>query len=1090
MINIYWYRAAICFLICFYFPALVNATIERRGVPDHSEYDINRIENLSSTEQVGDYQAFNRSQNIVSKFDNRGVHLRPNTKDESVWHLTLSLVGFGHSGAVQPLNFTRDSPAHVAGNRIEFTRDGLTEWYENTEKGLEHGITIFTPPVRSKGEASSLVIEMQLTGSLVPRLRRNAKSLTLYDKNDSAVLQYDGLKVWDSRDRILSAELRVTVGKGDDHSYRVAIAVDDSQAVYPITIDPIFSYAKKFERLEWAWMNGFGYSVAINGDTILVGSPLGSKDNVGSVGTAYIYYPNLNGDLWGQSKKLSASNGISVDNFGYSVAIDDDTAVVCSNDYLWTDGGTKQAYIYYRNQGGIDNWGEVKIISMGSTTRFGDSVAINGDTLVVGDGRAYTNGLSTGAAYVYGRNQGGPDAWGLVKKIVSNDASDQDNFGYSVSIDGDTIAVGAYRDDDSGSNCGSVYMFERNNSGADNWGQLKKILSSDSAAEDQFGWGVAIKGDILVVGSPYDDDDGNSSGAAHVFQRNFGGADNWGQFRKLTASNAEEEARFGASVSIDGDSIIVGAPGANIFGSKGAAYVFERNAGGLDNWGEFKILYSSTGATLGRAVGISTDTVVIGDYWNRDNGFWGGAAFVHERDHGGADNWGEVKELLPLAVAELPGNHFGKSVDIDEDIAVVGAYSGRDIFGSNFGIAYIFERDHLGINSWGQFKILQAGSEGAYGDNFGWSVRVSENLVLVGAPYDDDNGSNSGSAYIFDRYYDGGNDDWGYDRVKKLLASDGAASDYFGYSVDISGGIAVVAAYRDDDNGTDSGSVYIYERDAGGTDKWGEVKKITSFDGIASDYFGFSVAASGSIIAVGAYGDDDKGSSSGSVYIYERNTDGPGAWGLMNKVNAPDGAASDYFGYAVSLSGSMLLVGAYGDDDKGSGSGSAYIFEKNAGGINNWGFVKKLLAIDGTSGDSFGHAVNISNDRAVVGAYYDDNGATNSGSAYVFLRNEGGSINWGQVDKLTAEDPMASSYFGDAVAIFGDTVIAGAYMHDDFGSDSGAAYVYAISADDCVGDFDTDGDIDGADLRSFAVNNQGIAYQDFALNFGKADCPH
>ena len=1067
---VYWYRIVVCLLICLCFPALMNGAIERKGTPDHSEYDISRFDNLSPAEQASDYQAFNRSQNIVAKFDNRGVHLRPNTKDESVWHLTLSIVGLGQSGAVQPLNFTGDSPVHVAGNRIEFTRGGLAEWYENSEKGLEHGITIFTSPVRPKGKPSSLVIEMQLTGSLVPRLRRNAKSLTLYDKNDSAVLQYDGLKVWDSRDRILPAELRVTAGKGDDHSYRVAIAVDDSQAVYPITVDPVFSYAKKLVRLEWSWHVQFGESVALNENIALVGSTNAGRDLVGTTGAAYVYYRNFEGNAWGLAKKITASNGVSGDRFSSSMAINGNTAVVCSN-----GNDHNRAYVYYRDQGGADNWGQVKIISMNAYI-FYNSAAIEADTLAVGTNE-YDNGGNVGAVFLYNRNLGGLDAWGLVKKITAEDGTSGNYFGGAVAIDGDMIAVGAYGDETNGSKSGAVYIFERNVGGPDNWGQVVKILPSDGSEGDNFGYALSLKGDTLVVGAWLDDDNGLNSGSAYVFQRDHGGINTWGQVKKLIADDVNEGDWFAESISMDGDTVVIGArPG---------AYVFKRDAGGIDNWGIVKKIF---GSSIGGAVDINSNTIIVGAPLNSDNGTSAGAAFIHERDEGGTENWGQVKELLPIATTELPGDHFGKSVDIDGDVAAVGAYSAMDAYGLNYGAVYVFERDHLGIDNWGQFKKIQAFTEGAAGDNFGWSVRVSENLVLVGAPYDDDNGSSSGSAYIFDRYYDG-SDNWGYDRVKKLLASDGAASDYFGYSVDISGGIAVVAAYRDDDNGTDSGSVYIYERDAGGTDKWGEVKKITSFDGIASDYFGFSVAASGTIIAVGAYGDDDKGSSSGSVYIYERDTDGPGAWGLMNKVNAPDGAASDCFGYAVSLSGSMLLVGAYGDDDKGSGSGSAYIFEKDAGGINNWGFVKKLLALDGTAGDAFGHAVNISNDRAVVGAYYDDYGATNSGSAYVFLRNEGGPDNWGQVDKLTAEDPMASSYFGDAVAIFGDTVIAGAYMHDDFGSDSGAAYVYAISADDCVGDFDGDGDVDGSDLRVYIDGGEYQNIADFAKGFGRVNCP-
>lgn len=137
-------------------------------------------------------------------------------------------------------------------------------------------------------------------------------------------------------------------------------------------------------------------------------------------------------------------------------------------------------------------------------------------------------------------------------------------------------------------------------------------------------------------------------------------------------------------------------------------------------------------------------------------------------------------------------------------------------------------------------------------------------------------------------------------------------------------------------------------------------------------------------MVAGAPYDDDKGSSSGSAYIFDRNYDGSGdGWGYdrVKKITASDGAAGDCFGWSVDISGGVAVVGAYGDDDKGSGSGSAYIFQKDAGGTNNGGFVKKLLALDGAAGDAFGHAVSISGDRAVVGAYNDDDVASSSGSA-------------------------------------------------------------------------------------------------------------
>ncbi|MBU1692919.1 MAG: FG-GAP repeat protein [Verrucomicrobia bacterium] len=216
-------------------------------------------------------------------------------------------------------------------------------------------------------------------------------------------------------------------------------------------------------------------------------------------------------------------------------------------------------------------------------------------------------------------------------------------------------------------------------------------------------------------------------------------------------------------------------------------------------------------------------------------------------------------------------------------------------------------------------------SDAATGDSFGCSVAVAGDVAVVGADGDDDVGSASGSAYVFERNA-GGTNAWG--QVAKLTASDAAAGDWFGYSVSVAGDVALVGARRDGDAGNASGSAYVFERDAGGTNAWGQVGKIVASDGTASDYFGSSVSLDGDVAVVGAYQDDDVGSASGSAYIFERNAGGTNAWGQVAKLTASDGAADDYFGHSVSVAGHVVVVGAYGDDDAGGGSGSAYVFEQ------------------------------------------------------------------------------------------------------------------------------------------------------------------
>jgi hypothetical protein len=395
-------------------------------------------------------------------------------------------------------------------------------------------------------------------------------------------------------------------------------------------------------------------------------------------------------------------------------------------------------------------------------------------------------------------------------------------------------------------------------------------------------------------------------------------------------------------------------------------------------------------------------------------------------------------QVAKLTASDAAGDdEFGWSVASSGDTAVVGAYLDGDA-GSASGSAYVFERNRDGTDAWGQVAKLTASDAAAF-DNFGNTVAVSGDTVVVGANGDDDGGDASGSAYIFERNQ-GGADAWG--QVAKLIASDAAADDQFGRSVAISVDTIAVGARWDDDNGSASGLAYIFERNQGGADAWGQVAKLIASDAAAGDEFGTAVAISGDTIVAGARWDDDAGNASGSAYTFVRSGN---AWEQIQKAAAADAATDDQFGWSVAISGDTAVVGAYLDDDGGNESGSAYVFERNQSGADSWGQVAKLTASDPAADDQFGWSVAISGDTVVVGAYLDDDGGSDSGSAYVFERNQGGADTWGQVAKLTASDDAADDNFGWSVGISGDTVAVGAVWDDDGGSDSGSAYIFGLT---------------------------------------------
>ena len=305
-------------------------------------------------------------------------------------------------------------------------------------------------------------------------------------------------------------------------------------------------------------------------------------------------------------------------------------------------------------------------------------------------------------------------------------------------------------------------------------------------------------------------------------------------------------------------------------------------------------------------------------------------------------------------------------------------------------------------------------SDGAASDYFGRAVAVGSGRIVVGSYADDDNGSNSGAAYIFD--LDG-------TELAKITASDGAAYDYFGKTVAVGSGRIVVCSPGDDDNGTSSGSFYIFDLDGN------QLAKITASDITSSQGFGDSVAVGCGRIVVGAYADDVIGSSSGTVYIYDLDGN------QLKKITASDGEAYDYFGRSVAVGNGRIVVGANGDDDNGSASGSAYIFDLDGNEL------KKITASDGDASEQFGISVDVGSGRIVVGAYQGDGNESFSGSAYIF------DLDGNQLAKITASDGMISDYFGRSVAVGSGRIVVGAYGDDGPNDDEslrGAAYIFGL----------------------------------------------
>lgn len=635
------------------------------------------------------WQARNPGQRWATEFDGRGFLAIP---DEGEWTWGLELISYG-VGAEQ---VTVDGSRSVAadGQRLNYQWDDrLEEWWINDERGLEHGYVISERPEPGKrAEATDpLRFHLATRGGLNPKVSVDALGVVFEDGDGLAILNYTGLKAWDADGQFLAS--RFEPGEAG----RVVLVVDDQEARYPVTIDPIAQQA--FLKAGNAGEGDtFGVSVAVSGDTIVVGAPFedsnttgvingpgGSSDNsAGNAGAVYVFVRN--GATWSQQAYLKAGNSDAGDNFGEAVAISGDAIVVgapfessgVQGVINGPDGSTDNtlpntgaAYVFVRNG---TTWSQQAYLKAGNSNGedfFGEAVAISGETIVVGaegersivagvingpGGSANNGAFSVGAAYVFGRDG---LFWSQQAYLKAGNAEGGDGFGASVGISGETIVVGAHFEDSNATGVlnssggsadnsapfsGAAYVFVRSGTA---WSQQAYLKAGNTDAEDIFGASVAISGDTVAVGavgeesnatgvnnSPGGSPDNSApeSGAAYVFVRS--GA-TWSQQAYLKAANTGLEDEFGESIALSGDKLVVGAPfeDSNATGvtvgnsgssddsldSSGAAYLFIRSGTTWSQEAFLKAAVPGSSDVFGRSAAISDGTIAVGAELERSN---------------------------------------------------------------------------------------------------------------------------------------------------------------------------------------------------------------------------------------------------------------------------------------------------------------------------------------------------------------------------------------------------------------------------------------------------------------------------------------
>ena len=353
----------------------------------------------------------------------------------------------------------------------------------------------------------------------------------------------------------------------------------------------------------------FGFSVFISGDNAIIGSPMDD----GESGSAYIF--EQEGSQWLEHTKLIASDGSYSDNFGWSVSISGDYAIVgaeCDTDNGIYNGS---AYIFKQEE---NQWIEQTKLTASDGDNyyvFGHSVWINDSYAFIGaPGASYENNDHVGAVYIFkleGSN------WIEYEKLVASDCGFSDEFGTSISVFGDYIIVGSPDNDGNDLWSGAAYIFKKE---GNNWVEQVKLIASDGATADHFGCSVSIFGNYAIVGAEWNDENGDQSGSVYIFERV---GESWIEYEKLIASYTTSEYTFGRDVSINGDYLVVGS---DTYDTNGLASIFELQD---STWVE-QVTFYDRGGHYGNSVSMCEDKMIIGAFMDDENGDYSGSAYIYD----------------------------------------------------------------------------------------------------------------------------------------------------------------------------------------------------------------------------------------------------------------------------------------------------------------------------------------------------------------------------------------------------------------------------------------------------------------------------
>ena len=525
--------------------------------------------------------------------------------------LSLRAIAFGYGDDLKP--WAPVAP-RAERNRVEFRRDSISEWYVNGPLGLEQGFTVERAPGHANGQP--LTVALTIAGDF-QAVAPDRTSLTMSDRSGRARLRYRGLSAQDAMGKALPAWLEL-------HGSNLLLRVNDAGAHYPVLLDPWVQLAE-LTSSDGVGGDEFGFAVAVNGNTVVVGA---TQLNSTQVGAAYVFVKGSSG--WAnmtQTAKLTASDGAAGALFGSSVAFAGASTVVVGAPHatVGTNPNQGRAYVFVKPTTGWKNMTETARLTASdgaSGDYFGYSVSGTGNSVAVGAPQASSQAQFQGAAYVFSKPGSGWKTTASFKaKLTASNGAFDEGFGVSVSLSGNTLVAGAPQ----ASGKGAAYVFVRPSTGWQTTSSFNaELTASDGQSDDLLGNSVSISNTTVVAGAYLATIGANRfQGAAYVFVEPTSGWADATETAKLSAPDGQSGDEFGYSVSVSGNKVVAGASNDP---STNAAYVFVKPASGWATTSKYNAKLTAAGSSIfGFSVAANGGTIVAGAIGNQS---LQGAAYV------------------------------------------------------------------------------------------------------------------------------------------------------------------------------------------------------------------------------------------------------------------------------------------------------------------------------------------------------------------------------------------------------------------------------------------------------------------------------